>query len=276
MTEINYLKKYETRHSITLENNGRKIFGMLHLPNVKGVQVPGVMICHGLAGEKTGKHRVYVDLASSLAERGIATFRFDYRGCGDSEGELTDVTPEDHYSDALLCLDFFSKYKCVDAERVGLFARSFGGVVATRTAREAGIIKSLVYWCPMFDGEQWRDNWQLIQTGSLDENQLRKMLQFEGQQGSFEFFQQFFNIDVTDDFRQLQHIPFLHIHGEIDTQVDMLHAVKYEQCRKNAAAPSKFVKLPNTDHSFSDIEEREDAIEQTVAWFSAILGAEHK
>ena len=99
------MKITEERLPLILENEGKKIFAVLHIPKVN-TKIPGVIFCHGLAGHKTGKHRVYVDLASSLVSAGIAVLRFDYRGCGDSEGEFFDVTPETHYSDAKCCLQY--------------------------------------------------------------------------------------------------------------------------------------------------------------------------
>lgn len=48
----------------------------------------GVVIIVGGPQYRAGSHRQFTLLARQLAEQGIASFRFDYRGMGDSEGEM--------------------------------------------------------------------------------------------------------------------------------------------------------------------------------------------
>lgn len=48
----------------------------------------GVLILVGGPQYRAGSHRQFTLLARDLANQGIASFRFDYRGMGDSEGEI--------------------------------------------------------------------------------------------------------------------------------------------------------------------------------------------
>ncbi|MCV2368748.1 hydrolase 1, exosortase A system-associated [Roseateles oligotrophus] len=57
----------------------------------------GVVIVVGGPQYRAGSHRLFVQLARSLASKGFATLRFDYRGMGDSSGLARDflaVTPD--------------------------------------------------------------------------------------------------------------------------------------------------------------------------------------
>jgi len=57
----------------------------------------GVLIVVGGSQYRAGSHRQFTLLCRALAERGIAAMRFDYRGMGDSEGEMRtfeDVRPD--------------------------------------------------------------------------------------------------------------------------------------------------------------------------------------
>lgn len=270
MVCIEVIEKTEERRSVVLENNGEKIFGVLHLP-IGVAKAPVVLVCHGLAGNKTGRHRVYVDLATQLAKEGIATLRFDYRGCGDSEGTFYETTLEGYYSDAGLCLDYLKNHPRIDASRIGIYGCSFGGAVAVKTASQEGAVKAMSLWCPIFSGREWLQLWQEAQTTGVDEKLIQEMMCVNGQQGSREFFKDFFHIDVRSDLMHLQYLPLLHVHGESDTRVSLQHAGDYASCRQKSAAPTKFIRLPNTDHAFSHAAERSQAIEETLKWFAKHL-----
>jgi exosortase A-associated hydrolase 1 len=54
-----------------------------------------------------GAHRQFVALARALAEAGTPVFRFDYRGMGDSEGELRSF--EDASADIAAAIDAFQR-----------------------------------------------------------------------------------------------------------------------------------------------------------------------
>jgi exosortase A-associated hydrolase 1 len=60
------------------------LIGVLHLPVNGGKR--GVLIVVGGPQYRVGSHRLFVDVARSLARSGIPVLRFDYRGMGDSDG----------------------------------------------------------------------------------------------------------------------------------------------------------------------------------------------
>ena len=80
------MKRFEKRESVVWFFQGKAIFAMLHRPLQEGPR-PAVLMCHGLGGTKVGRHRIYVALSEALARLGIAVMRFDFSGCGDSEGD---------------------------------------------------------------------------------------------------------------------------------------------------------------------------------------------
>ncbi|MYM35000.1 hydrolase 1, exosortase A system-associated [Duganella sp. FT94W] len=66
--------------------HGCSLFGILHVPDQPSQR--GVLIVTGGPQYRIGSHRQFVLLARHLAEHQIPVMRFDYRGMGDSEGEM--------------------------------------------------------------------------------------------------------------------------------------------------------------------------------------------
>ncbi len=131
---------------IWFTNEGMRLYGMLHLPEGDGPH-PGVMILHGFTGHRIEPHRLFVKLARRLAAEGLAAFRFDFRGSGESEGEFADATVLGEVSDALAGLEWLAARPEIDASRLGVLGLSLGGCVAALTAgRRPDRLQALVLW----------------------------------------------------------------------------------------------------------------------------------
>jgi uncharacterized protein len=79
------------------------LYGVLALPSQ--CERKGVLIVVGGPQYRVGSHRQFTLLARNLAASGIAVFRFDFRGMGDSEGEAR--TFEDVEDDLRCAIDKF-------------------------------------------------------------------------------------------------------------------------------------------------------------------------
>jgi alpha/beta superfamily hydrolase len=264
------MQQVEVRETITLENNGEKIFGILHRP-IHSRQVPAVVICPGFAGNKCGKFRMFVTLGKELAKRGIAVLRFDYRGAGDSEGEFRDITLEGKTNDTLKCLDFLANDPQVNPSRLGLLGRSLGGAIAVLASRRYPFIKSLALWAPVFKSDPWRELWESFKSNrQLDAAKQDILRNLPANVPNLEFLSQFFKLDLERELGGLKQIPLLHIHGEQDQVVKIEHAKDYEKARIGLDN-TRFVHLPKSDHDFSDVIEQAIAIQETCQWYQQTL-----
>ena len=264
------MQNEEVRESITLVNKGEKIFGILHRPLHSG-KVPAVVICPGFAGNKCGKHRMFVTLGKELARMGIAVFRFDYRGSGDSEGDFRDITLEGKTSDTEKCLEFLANDPQIDSSRIGLLGRSLGGAIAVLAARRRPVINSLVLWAPVFKSDPWRELWNSFKSNiKLDQDKEEILKNLPANIPNLEFLSQFFKLDLERELEGLKHIPLLHIHGELDRVVKFEHAKDYEKVR-TGLDNTRFVQLPRSDHDFSDVHEQSIAIQETCLWYQKTL-----
>lgn len=263
-------KKHEERESVVLENEGQKIFAILHRPCVD-TPFPAVLVCHGLGGNKTGKFRLYIHLAERLSQLGIAVLRIDFRGSGDSEGQFSDMTLSSEVSDAIVALNYLRHHPDIDPNRIGIFGRSVGGTVALMAAQEAGPVKSLVTWAPLYDGEQWKGIWDFLHAPGVTEEYRMENMKVNGQVPGDKFFGELFSMKMEDHLKGLTTIPLLHIHGEKDEVVIPQHADHFAKARSSVDNLSKFIRLPSSDHDFSHTKEQAFALEETAQWFVKTL-----
>ena len=264
------MQKFETREAITLDNQGQKIFAVLHLP-LNQPKAPVVVMCSGYGGNKCGKFRLAVRTSQELAKRGIASLRFDYRGTGDSEGDFERLTIESQVSDTLCCLNYLKSSSVIDAQRMALFGRSLGGMIAILATRNFTPIKSLILWSPVFHSTPWQKLWQSIQSNQILNQAEKEMAKsFSSSESNQELIKQFFQTDLTADLSNLASVPLLHIHGVNDQVVTQEHQQAYQKARLNHPH-SRFIILPHSDHSFSHVEEQKIVIEETCQWCQQTL-----
>ena len=95
------------REPVHFEVASNRVWGTIDRPSddIAGRRV-GVVMCNSDDGCRLGPHRLWVRLAERLNAKGFACLRFDYRGCGDSEGPegpppgnvgLQDVLEAEHF-----------------------------------------------------------------------------------------------------------------------------------------------------------------------------------
>lgn len=264
------MSETEEREPFSFVNQGQKIYGMIHRP-LKKEHVPAVVILHGFAGTKIGKYRIYVKVAQKLAENGILAVRFDFRGSGDSEGDISEMTLEGEVSDAVAALKLISKDPQVDPSRIGILGRSLGGIVSVMACNHFKHIKSLALWAPAFHAKQWMEQLNAAKNPKLSPDEREELMQFDGNKVNENFLKQFFTLNLDHEMKHLDSMPLLHIHGEKDHFVDISHADDYYRVRLKAKGETVMLRLPNTDHEFSHAKDQAHAIDETVSFFKRTL-----
>ena len=85
---------------VSMENRvGCTLRGIVTLPETNE-PVPFVLNLHGFAGSASGYKYLHTHLARMLADHGVGCARFDFYGCGESDGEFSDMTFDGLHSDA--------------------------------------------------------------------------------------------------------------------------------------------------------------------------------
>jgi pimeloyl-ACP methyl ester carboxylesterase len=127
----------------------RQVFANYHPPSGSAGPVLTV-ICPPLFSDYMRTHLALRELAISLADRGQHVLRFDYRGTGDSSGEIGEMAVSDWLEDIALAVREGREISGCSAVRlVGVRA---GALLACRSMDSCGDVERLVLWDPVPDG----------------------------------------------------------------------------------------------------------------------------
>ncbi|MGX9671072.1 alpha/beta hydrolase [Mycobacterium sp. HM-7] len=130
-------------------SGGDRCAAWLTLPSAPGPH-PAVVLVHGLGATRDMMLPQY---EQHFAAAGIATLSFDYRFTGESGGQ-----PRQHISipeqcrDVAAAIDFLQRHPEVDADRIGLWGTSLGGMNVVRVAGSRNDIAAAVVQCAITHG----------------------------------------------------------------------------------------------------------------------------
>ncbi len=137
-----------TEIPLTFLNGDLKLEGIIYLPGVIDRNITGVVLCHPHPLYGGNMHNnVVMAVSRALAERGIAAFRFNFRGVGSSEGSFDDGVGEQ--GDLRTALAALGERPEVDPDRLGVMGYSFGGMVALNTVRNFEQVRALAAVSPV-------------------------------------------------------------------------------------------------------------------------------
>lgn len=125
------------------------LYGVYHPPKTEG-RDHGVVLCNAFGQEYMRAHRAYRQLAMLLTRKGFHVLRFDYRGTGDSSGDLDGVTAEDWLADIGYAIDELRDSAGVG--RVSLVGLRLGAVLAAGASLSRTDLERLVLWDPVQSG----------------------------------------------------------------------------------------------------------------------------
>ncbi|OGD84518.1 hypothetical protein A3B51_02300 [Candidatus Curtissbacteria bacterium RIFCSPLOWO2_01_FULL_41_18] len=95
---------------------------------------PAVVMCHGFGSSKDSESTS--DLAQKLITSGFNVYRFDFTGCGQSEGNLDQCTPNAGLD------DLSSAVRNLGKEKFALYGSSYGGFISLMYASGKKITSS--------------------------------------------------------------------------------------------------------------------------------------
>lgn len=118
-----------------IDGSQGKLASKIALPVLAtGEKCPMVILSHGFGGDMT--FHLWEPIIQILNENGIGVLRYDFNGCGQSEGEFQNMTVLSENED-LLCIISYVRALPV-TESISLVGHSQGGVVTSMVSGDCG------------------------------------------------------------------------------------------------------------------------------------------
>ncbi len=251
-------------HVVFPNFDGKKLWGVLSLPE-GDTKSPVLLVCHGFSESKS--RRKFVEMARFLARAGFATFRFDFSGCGESEGRLQEMSIEREVADLEVAYNFLVKERGIDETRVAILGHSLGALIGVLFQARLKKAKALALASPALAQRrlirQWFGTKELRlwkKEGYLDTPKGRVGLRYLIEAESRNWLEVVSRIEV----------PTLVIHGEKDEEIPERFAREVFQL---LGSPDKEMRI--IENAYHSLESRGARIALTLfilEWLRRYLG----
>jgi len=217
------------------------------------------LVLHGFPGDAKGGS---LERAETLKQNGVNACRFEYRGCGDSEGESTECTIETAFDDARLVLAIL---KDRGYENISLVGSSFGGAVALKLALEEDV-ETMVLCAPAPDlthPDEWAQHTTLEEWKDKGFFEIPDM---DDPENSFKVSFQYY-LDAKENilFEPARDIKVrtLILHGDQDDVVPLKDSQKLAENMPHAL----LIVLEGADHKLEVDGSRSESMRIMREWF---------
>ena len=166
---------------LTIQASNTKLSGTLCLPKSDG-RFPIVIMIHGSGALDRNENAVRIKLnvfnaiAHHLADVGIASFRYDKRGCGKSTGNFYTAGHQDLVNDAISCFDAISQSAKTHHDQIFLLGHSEGTAIAPQIANHRKSVAGIIQLCPFIEDLEL----MLIKQAKYFDSSLRQLKGLKG------------------------------------------------------------------------------------------------
>jgi len=232
--------------NITFSSNGFLLKGTLHLPKTN---LPPVVIgSHGLFSNSYSPKQIA--LARECNAQGIAYFRFDHRGCGQSDGVFNEITSlNGRRNDLISAVNFIQKREDI-GKGIGLFGSSMGGTVCISVADTLDVDAWVIYASPIRSSSVITALKKLNDAEKIEALLSHKHLSW----------------DISNHLRHLHHIFILH--GDSDAIVPPTNA---HEIYTKSGNPNKLILQKGGNHQMSNKKHQKDFLREAVNWYKKWL-----
>ncbi len=245
----------ETKVSV-INSDEEKLIGIETVPQGTHIHYPAVLLVHGFGVEKE-ERGMFTEIAKRLSEKGIMVYRFDFSGCGESDGDYRETSLSKLKSDLQCILTFIRSQPHVDNNNLGILGQSLGTATTIALAPE---VKTMIMM-----GAVSHPKGALIRSFG-DNYHPDGVSTREGSSGKIthihpHFWKDFENHNLLDSMKSIT-CPVLFIHGYEDEKVPVSDMEAYFAA---ANGPKEKVIINGADHGFRPYREKMYTV--VVEWF---------
>lgn len=241
--------------ALELTVNGRLIRGVLRAPDGEG-PFPTVIFFHGFTVDKVGMMRLHELFARECVKAGMACVRFDFYGCGESDGDFNEMTVGHEMEEGKAIYEWCLTQDFCDKDNLYVSGHSMGGLITSAIAPELQP-KAIVLWAPalnMYYGASLRartmkgptaNGWDIngLELGRAYMEEIVKMDELQMARG--------------------YNGPVLLIHGTEDELVPVDCVYKYQTVYGDQM---KLILIEGSNHQFSSLKWKQEVYDESVAF----------
>ncbi|MCD9024602.1 alpha/beta hydrolase family protein [Cohnella silvisoli] len=255
----------------TIRHEDLTLAATIHYPSKEdkdtNKKMPLVVICHGFVGSRIGVDRLFLLASRKLASQGFFVLRFDFAGCGESDGIYGEHGLDSMIAQTRSVLDYGLSLDCVDPLRVTLLGHSLGGAVALLTGTKDRRVKSLALWSPV--AHPFNDILRIVGRGVYDEAVKKGFADYHGYRLKPEFFESLQQHQPFQEAPQFQGDVFI-AHGTADETILADYSFLLEKtfwlrgegrCDKNI--------LFQADHTYTQGVHKAELYQSTSEWLAS-------
>lgn len=234
-------------------SNGQQLVGMLHLPERESKTM--VVMCHGFTGDKTENKRLFVETARAIAKAGLAAFRFDFFGSGDSPGRFNETRISINIRNIK---DALESMRSRGFEQIVVLGISMGAASAILTLADEAVA-GLVLWSTVPD---MRELFEDKLGTSLEAAPNTPQYEYEGWLIDREFYLDAMQYNIAENLQTLV-MPKLLVQG---TRDDAVFRRGFERFKTLASPPVHSVWIEGAGHTYDTVKHRREVIRVTLTW----------
>ncbi|MFT6988277.1 MAG: pimeloyl-ACP methyl ester carboxylesterase [Paraglaciecola sp.] len=140
-------------------SSAHPLYGIFHPPSGTEIKQEAVLLCPPFGQEYMRSHRAFRQLALILSKKGYAVMRFDYRGTGDSSGDIETTNIQEWLEDIKVAAHEIKETAHV--KTVHLIGLRLGAILAAAASTEELNIDKLILWDTLSSGLAYDEELQI-------------------------------------------------------------------------------------------------------------------
>lgn len=257
------MTKIITQETFATEHNRLTLRGSVYRPAGDG-RHPCVVFLHGFTGTRVEAGFLFVRLARTLAQQGIAVVTFDFMHSGESDGSFEQMLVTGQLADAIHVFKWAQGRPFIDRSRVGVLGFSLGGLVAACLMRREPQCKTAVLLAPTTVNNLCRHATKSSPHGEKGQVVLGPNVLHA------RFFEDLRTLDPVGDLTASPR-PTLIVQGTGDQAVPPAVSQEYADALHTRGTPATYHTIDGADHIFASPTWHKQLFTAVSQWFTQQL-----